>query len=192
MVELTSDISWEIPQCLVIAICQIEQLLPSKGIYRVNGNALDVQLMKQQMDNNDFKAIQKCQSVNTIASMVKLYIRELPQSLISKGLAMKIDDLLKVDAEDKHNIVANLIKSETTYDNMKILKYLLEHLNKITKEPECKMNAKNLGICFSSNIIHVQMTKRRKQDSMLREAGSFNLVIEWLIKEIKHLNLNSD
>ena len=58
MVELTSDISWEIPQCLVLAIGQIEQLLPSKGIYRVNGNALDVQLMKQQMDNNDFKALQ--------------------------------------------------------------------------------------------------------------------------------------
>ena len=37
--------------------------------------------------------------------------------------------------------VASLIKSETMYDNTKILKYLLEHLNKITKNERCKMDA---------------------------------------------------
>ena len=196
MVELTSDISWEIPQCLVLAIGQIEQLLPSKGIYRINGNALDVQLLKQQMENNDFKALQKCHNINTIASAIKLYIRELPQPLMSTGLAMNLVQIVKnLNFEGKHNEVAKLIKSEMSYGNMKILKYLLEHLNKVTMEPECKMDAKNLGICWSSNIIHQGRkltSRRRKQDSMLRETGSYNLLTAWLIQEIKKLNLNSD
>ena len=196
MVELTSDFSWEIPQCLVLAIGQIEQLLPSKGIYRINGNALDVQLLKQQMENNDFKALQKCHNVNTIASAIKLYIRELPQPLMSTGLAMNLVQIVKnLNFEGKHNEVAKLIKSEMSYGNMKILKYLLEHLNKVTMEPECKMDAKNLGICWSSNIIHQGRkltSRRRKQDSMLRETGSYNLLTAWLIQEIKKLNLNSD
>ena len=96
MVEFTSDISWEIPQCLVLAIGQIEQLLPSKGIYRVNGNALDVQLLKQQMDKNEFKPLQRCQDINAIASTVKLYIRELPQVLLLPELAMKIASVINV------------------------------------------------------------------------------------------------
>ena len=177
---------------LVIAIIQIEQLLPSQGIYRVNGNAEDVQLLKQQIDNNDFKELQKCISINTIASTVKLYIRELPLSPISKGCAMKIDHIVKGDAEGKHKEVANLINSETTYDNIKILKYLLEHLNKITKDERCKMDAKNLAICWSSNIIEFVECEKRTRMEMISEVGSFHLVTEWLIKEIEELDLNSD
>ena len=196
MVTNPLDCLYEIPTCLVIATYRIEQLLPHKGVYRVNGNAGDVQLLKQQMENNDFKALQKCHNINTIASAIKLYIRELTQPLMSTGLAMNLVQIVKnLNFEGKHNEVAKLIKSEMSYGNMKILKYLLEHLNKITMEPECKMDAKNLGICWSSNIIHQGRkltSRRRKQDSMLRETGSYNLVIAWLIKEIKHLNLNSD
>ena len=175
-----------------MAIYKIEQLLPSNGVYRVNGNASDVQLLKQQIVNNDFKSLQECQNINTIASTVKLYIRELPQSLISKGLAMKIDQLVKGDAKGKHKIVASLIKSETMYDNTKILKYLLEHLNKITKNERCKMDAQNLAICWSSNICEFIESEKRTRMSMINEVGSFNLVTEWLIKEIEQLDLNSD
>ena len=81
------------------------------------------------------------------------------------------------------------------YDNAIILKYLLEHLNKITKDERCKMDAKNLAICFSANIIHAMVEAEKKpsrQDSMIRQATSFNLVTEWLIKEIEQLNLDSD
>ena len=195
MVTNPLDCLYEIPTCLVIVTYRIEQLLPHKGVYRVNGNAADVQLLKQQMDKNEFKPLQRCQDINAIASTVKLYIRELPQVLLSPELAIKIASVIKGEAEDKHDRVSYLIKSETTSENIKILKFLLTHLNKISNDSGCKMDAKNLAICFSSNIIHAiaeQEQRVRRQTSMIREAGEFNLVIEWLIKEIGDLNLDSD
>ena len=78
------------------------------------------------------------------------------------------------------------------YDNTIILKYLLEHLNKITKDERCKMDAKNLAICWSSNIFEFIESEKRTKMSMINEVGSFNLVTEWLIKEIEQLDLNSD
>ena len=59
MVTNPLDCLYEVPTCLVIATYKIEQLLPFKGVYQVNGNAGDVQLLKQQMDNNDFKALHR-------------------------------------------------------------------------------------------------------------------------------------
>ena len=78
------------------------------------------------------------------------------------------------------------------YDNTKILKYLLEHLNKITKDERCKMDAKNLAICWSSNIIEFIECEKRTRMEMISEVGSFHLVTEWLIKEIEELDLNFD
>ena len=200
MVTSPLDFLYELPTWLVIGTYKIEQLLPYKGVYRVNGNVVEVQLLKQQMDKNDFKPLQNCKNINTIASTIKLYIRELPQALISTELAMKIASIIKNDTTEnsKHDEISNLIKWETTTSekNIKILKFLLKHLNTITQNPNSKMDAKNLAICFSSNIIHnlaeqQQEQRVRRQNSMIREANEFNLVIEWLIKEIEELNLDT-
>ena len=112
--------------------------------------------------------------------------------------AMKIALIIKNDHTEnsKQDEISNLIKLTTSEKNIKILKFLLKHLKTITHNPNSKMDAKNLAICFSSNIIHdlaeQQEQRVRRQNSMIREANEFNLVIEWLIKEIEELNLDTD
>ena len=54
------------------------------------------------------------------------------------------------------------------------------------------MDAKNLAICWSSNIIEFVECEKRTRMEMISEVGSFHLVTEWLIKEIEELDLNSD
>lgn len=99
--------------------------------------------------------------VHTVASLLKMYFRELPESIIPSSnyqklmnVAMNFQDAK--DESDKFLAVENAQKAMTNIpdDNYNIVKYLCQFLHKVgTKSNINKMTVLNLATVFGPNII---------------------------------------
>lgn len=56
------------------------------GIFRLPGQTSRVQALKDQYDQGSQKDIPQSEDVHTVASLMKLYIRELPEPVIPHSL----------------------------------------------------------------------------------------------------------
>lgn len=62
----------------------------------------------------------------------------------------------------------------------KVLAHLMSHLNRLSKMPENKMDAKNLAVVFSPNLVENNVGQR-KHESIMSQLHLNNLVVELLI-----------
>ncbi|XP_062518959.1 rho GTPase-activating protein 24-like [Corticium candelabrum] len=56
--------------------------LDELGIFRLPGNQVKVQGLKELFDKGEHPDLQSCDEVHSVASLLKLYLRELPEPLI--------------------------------------------------------------------------------------------------------------
>merc|ERR1712062_410995 len=102
-------------------------------------------------DNYQFlKTTAKEKDVAVLSSALKLFFRELPQPLISIALS---DEIRKAVFNDKGTQeVTDLIESRLTFVELKVLNYLLDHLNRVSQYPTNKMDSKKFGCCFQPKL----------------------------------------
>lgn len=65
----------------------VDQHLTEMGIYRISGNAGDMQRLKKECDENVFTATyESTQEVHAVSGLLKLYFRELADPLFTNAL----------------------------------------------------------------------------------------------------------
>ncbi|EMR09030.1 hypothetical protein PNEG_02803 [Pneumocystis murina B123] len=146
-----------IPKIVNDLIIEIEARgLQEVGIYRVPGSVSKVNSLKTLFDageNVDFKD-GRWADINIIAGALKLWLRELPEPLMTYKLYPKFIGL--VDISDYHKriiLLKTLIRSLPFY-NYFLVKRLVEHFEKIINyETVNQMYAHNLAIIFGPNFL---------------------------------------
>ncbi|XP_032961553.1 protein FAM13A isoform X5 [Rhinolophus ferrumequinum] len=130
--------------------------LTQEGLFRVNGNMKVVEQLRLKFESGVPVELGKDGDVCSAASLLKLFLRELPESVITSALHPRFIQLFQDDRNDaQESSLRDLIKElpDTHYD---LLKYLCQFLTKVAKhQVQNRMNVHNLATVFGPNCFHV-------------------------------------
>ncbi|XP_043231294.1 rho GTPase-activating protein 23-like isoform X3 [Amphibalanus amphitrite] len=132
--------------------------LDSEGIYRVPGNNAAIKSLSAAVNRGiyevDLQADPRWTDVNVISSLLKLFLRQLPDSLVTSELYPKFIDTSKIeDPERRRHLLRELVNRLPDH-NYETLKHLLRHLRRVTDPANNnKMDLKNLAIVFGPTLV---------------------------------------
>uniref|UniRef100_A0A673IX88 Rho GTPase-activating protein 22-like n=1 Tax=Sinocyclocheilus rhinocerous TaxID=307959 RepID=A0A673IX88_9TELE len=133
-----------------------EQGLDEEGLFRMPGQANLVKELQEAFDCGDKPQFDSNTDVHTVASLLKLYLRELPEPVVP---FCKYEDflncaqLLAKDEEELGKLVTTLPAA-----NYNLLKYICKFLDEVQSHAhENKMGVQNLATVFGPNILRPKL-----------------------------------
>ncbi|KAF9945520.1 hypothetical protein BGZ72_001256 [Mortierella alpina] len=127
------------------------------GLYRVSGSTTNVARLKAMFDHGqDYDFLQKGnepQNPHDVATLLKLYLRELPSPIIPQEI-MPSFNCIDFSGPQKHRVQA--LRSALRLlplENYILLGSLSQHLSNLAEYENCtKMNISNLGLIFCPTL----------------------------------------
>ncbi|MFH4974752.1 hypothetical protein AB6A40_001461 [Gnathostoma spinigerum] len=133
--------------------------LNEKGLFRVNGNNNRIRRMKaafdaHQMDGNSVEQSEYITDPHSICSVLKSYLRELPEPLMTKSLHNSWVQIARLDVGSRVDAISSLLPRLPAANRLN-LAYLIRFLQLLLKyEKQTMMNAANLAIVFGPNLMY--------------------------------------
>uniref|UniRef100_A0A3P8WNM2 RalA binding protein 1 n=1 Tax=Cynoglossus semilaevis TaxID=244447 RepID=A0A3P8WNM2_CYNSE len=123
-----------------------------EGIYRVSGMKSKVDELKAAYDREECPCLEEYDP-HTVASLLKQYLRELPENLLGRDLAQRFEDACGRQVEAEKVTEFQKLLSEVSPDSRLLLSWLITHMNHvISKEADTKMNIQNISIVLNPTI----------------------------------------
>ncbi|KAJ3429436.1 rho gtpase activating protein at 16f isoform e-related [Anaeramoeba flamelloides] len=142
------------PQIIEKTIMYIEEYgMQEEGIYRLSGSISQMKNLKKQFNKgvaiNLYNAVD---DVKTVSSLLKLYLRELPEPLLTEKYTERLGNLALLDKQTQIKRLTHVC-NRIPEANKTILVWILPHLYRVAKNSEInKMCANNLAIVFSPTL----------------------------------------
>ncbi|KAK5613638.1 hypothetical protein CRENBAI_018497 [Crenichthys baileyi] len=137
-----------------------ERGLDEEGLFRMPGQANLVKELQEAFDCGEKPLFDSNTDVHTVASLLKLYLRELPEPVIPFS---KYEDFLtcaQLLAKDEEEGIQELGNQVNTLPlpNYNLLKYICKFLDQVQSHcNENKMSVQNLATVFGPNILRPKM-----------------------------------
>ncbi|KAJ8938339.1 hypothetical protein NQ318_000131 [Aromia moschata] len=155
-----------------------------EGLFRVAASATKVKRLKSAIDSGCFSwLIPEYRDAHVLASILKLYLRELPEPLLTFHLHKDWIDAMHSPESRRLETVKAVIK-KLPQENKDNLSYLFHFLFKLTQHAENKMSPSNIAIVLSPNLL---WTKSEKENLNIGNCVVVNMLIEMFIKEVNIL-----
>ncbi|XP_068736208.1 ralA-binding protein 1-A-like isoform X1 [Montipora capricornis] len=143
----------ELPRVFREGLAHIdENCLEVEGIYRVSGTKSKVDILKESYDQgktvnlHDFEA-------EAVASLVKLYLRELPENILTAALLPKFNELSGMQDKNEQLEKVKQLLPELPSCNRTLLAWLFTHMSHVMeKYSSNRMNLQNIGIVLSPTM----------------------------------------
>ncbi|XP_054162005.1 rho GTPase-activating protein 100F-like isoform X2 [Oppia nitens] len=125
------------------------------GIYRLCGSSVRKKMLRDNFERNAWLtdlSPEHMPDINVIASLLKDYIRELPEPLFTKALFDMMDDGVSVcladDPTGNVKLMFSILECLPKINRCTVL-YLMDHLKKIMSHSDRnKMSSQAIAICF--------------------------------------------
>ena len=160
--------------------------LSTQGLYRISGNARRKRLLHAQFDE-DSSAVDLSEEnypdINVIAGILKDYLRELPEPLITPSMSKMLVKAAQDHVQDKDLLSQKRLLSKLLVQlpeiNRETLVYLLNHFARVTAQKDNnKMDAHNLSVCFGPLLLCPPANLTESKD--LLNLKLHNKVVEFL------------
>ena len=166
------------------------------GLYRISGNARRKRQLKAQFDEDSTTVDLSEESypdIHLIAGILKDYLRELPEPLITESLSKLLINAAKEQVQDQdlasQKRVLSKLLIQLPQNNRETLVYLLNHFLRIIAEKETnKMDAHNLSVCFGPVLLCPPASLTEGKD--LLDLKLHNRIVEFLIYLWRNTNVN--
>ncbi|XP_065576671.1 rho GTPase-activating protein 45-like [Artemia franciscana] len=182
--------SGPIPRLLIRCVNEIEARgLQINGLYRVSGVKSKVEKLCQAFENGADLVDMTEIHPNIIANVLKLYLRQLPEPLLTSKLYPEFVRLAK-DCSTTDNLAAILeelreLCRRLPKHHLPTLSYLMRHLKRVAEHSEGnKMPPSNLGIVFGPTLLR---TAESATLNCLIDTVQQSRVIELLITHCDHI-----
>jgi len=151
--SLTSGIAFPLQLC---ATRLVELGLEEEGLFRLAAGASKVKRFRAEIEAGYASlAGLDLADHHILTTIIKSYLRELPEPLMGADLYHDWLEAGKLDGEDRFDVIWNLLQHESLpRENYRNIQYLFKFLHEVTKLSELnKMTASNLAIVITPNVI---------------------------------------
>lgn len=123
-----------------------------EGIYRVSGMKSKVDELKAAYDREECPCLEEYDP-HTVASLLKQYLRELPENMLGRDLAQRFEDACSRPAEAEKVTEFQRLLTEVPPGSRLLLSWLVTHMEHvITRETDTKMNIQNISIVLNPTV----------------------------------------
>ncbi|KAH6890727.1 Rho GTPase activation protein [Coprinopsis sp. MPI-PUGE-AT-0042] len=154
----------EVPPVVVKCCEAIEKYgIRSRDIYRLDDMSRKTTILKQRLDEGadsvDLDAAPWSHDIDTVASVLRLWLRELPEPLLTFHLYQEFINAAGIDIERLRYIRLHERVNDLPDPNYSTLKYLLGHLHRVSQRVgENAMSTRKLGIVFGGPLFGPQLS----------------------------------
>ncbi|XP_036980093.1 rho GTPase-activating protein 22 isoform X4 [Acanthopagrus latus] len=160
-----------VPVLVEQCVCFIrEHGLGEEGLFRAPGQTNHVRELQDAFDRGEKPVFDSTTDVHTVASLLKLYIRELPEPIIPFSKYTQFLSCAQLLTKDKAMGILELGKQVKSLPqvNYNLLKYICKFLDEVQSHSnENKMSVQNLATVFGPNIL-----RPRVEDPVTMMEGS--------------------
>uniref|UniRef100_A0A8C5H4H6 Rho-GAP domain-containing protein n=1 Tax=Gouania willdenowi TaxID=441366 RepID=A0A8C5H4H6_GOUWI len=123
-----------------------------EGIYRVSGMKSKVDELKAAYDREECPCLEEYDP-HTVASLLKQYLRELPENLLGRDFVQRFEDACGRQVEVEKMAEFQRLLAEMSPESRLLLSWLLTHMDHvIAREADTKMNIQNISIVLNPTI----------------------------------------
>ncbi|EIN09430.1 GTPase activating protein [Punctularia strigosozonata HHB-11173 SS5] len=155
--QMTRD-NVDVPQIMTKCCEAIEKYgLEFQGIYRIGGTTNKIAKLKEKLDKDinsvDLDAEEWSSDITNVTSVLKLWLRELPDPLLTSGLHQGFVEAAKIENDRLRQIRLHERVNDLPDPNYATLKYLMGHLHKVSQsEAQNSMSIQNIAIVFGPTL----------------------------------------
>ncbi|KAJ7606133.1 Rho GTPase activation protein [Mycena polygramma] len=186
--QMTRD-NVEVPPIMEKCCQAIEKYgIESQGIYRLSGTMTKVANLRQRLDKDldsvDLDSPEWSSDINNVASVMKMWLRELPDSLLTNDLQQGFIDAAKIENDRLRHIRLHERVNDLPDANYATLKYFLGHLNRINQHAsENSMSVQNLAIVFGPTLFgQMKLNPANGAEGGMADATHQNTAIETILQ----------
>ncbi|XP_051769063.1 ralA-binding protein 1 isoform X2 [Ctenopharyngodon idella] len=123
-----------------------------EGIYRVSGMKSKVDELKAAYDREECPCLEEYDP-HTVASLLKQYLRELPDNLLGKELTPRFEEACGRPSEAEKLQEFQRLLGEVPAGSRLLLAWLITHMDHvIAREIDTKMNIQNISIVLNPTV----------------------------------------
>ncbi|KAK3749922.1 hypothetical protein QZH41_017375, partial [Actinostola sp. cb2023] len=162
------------------------------GVYRVPGNSAAVTLLQDEVNNKGADNVnfedEKWHDVNNITSLLKQFLRKLPEGIVTAELYEGFIEANKKQDPVERMWALKCLINELPDHNFETLKFLLAHLKRISNNA-ClnKMESRNLAIVFGPTLVRTgedtMMSMVKDMSDQCRIVETILIHNEWFFEE---------
>ncbi|XP_022600971.1 rac GTPase-activating protein 1-like [Seriola dumerili] len=145
----------KIPALVIYCIKEIEHRgLHEVGLYRVSGHDRVVKELKEKLiRGKTLPALNKVEDINVITGVLKDFLRNLPEPLLTFHLNKAF--MAAAEIQDDDNSLAMMYQTigELPQPNRDTLACLMIHLQKVSQSVDTKMDVNNLARVFGPTLV---------------------------------------
>lgn len=162
------------------------------GIYRIPGNKAAISELKDQVNKNDFiwdrcNTDVRWEDVNVVSSLLKLFIRSLPDALLPTTFYCNFIEADKKVGLERLIELKDLLESLPRY-SYETMKHLIRHLSRVSKNCHINlMEPKNLAIIFGPSIIR---TPNDTLEIAVKDMKHQCRIVELLVTQVNLYNIH--
>uniref|UniRef100_A0A8C5FCV7 Rac GTPase-activating protein 1-like n=1 Tax=Gadus morhua TaxID=8049 RepID=A0A8C5FCV7_GADMO len=172
-----------VPVLVVYCIKEIERRgLNEVGLYRLSGSDRQVKELKEKLlRGKTLPALSKVEDINVITGVLKDFLRNLTQPLLTFHLNKAFMEAAEIQDEDNSLAMVYQAVSELPSPNRDTLACLMIHLQKVSQCPENKMDVNNLSRVFGPTLVGHALAEPDPM-TILQDTSRQPRVVERLLK----------
>ena len=172
--ELYGEQPFGVP--LLVSTC-VEYLkkdaMKVKGIFRISGQHSLIMCLKLTLEDGDIESLLSCDDPHSIAGLLRLFFRELPEPVIPTTCSQQLVTALEAPDGTKQIVEVRACIEELPLPNLVTLAYLLEFLNEVASFADCnQMGVSNIALVFAPSLVRAD-TENLELLLTLSSSGNF-------------------
>lgn len=161
-----------------------------EGLFRVPGQMTIIENLKKEYDTRGTGTLDGITDVASVAGLLKLYLRELPEPLLVFRFYSTFVKIAKNPEAESRLRNLRILVNGLPEANKATVFYLLQFLSKVVaNEKVNRMSAANLAMIFSPNLLR---TEKEELSQIMMEAGYLTSVVKLMIEEIDYMTNKTD
>jgi len=159
-VRFNSPTDVRVPLPAVVFRCiqylDAKNAISEEGIFRLSGSNVVIKQLRERFNTEsdvDLVNDENYHDIHAVASLLKMYLRELPTTILTRDLHMQFLSVTEIPNQREKLAALNELAQRLPQANATLLKYLIAFLIKIINHSAVnKMTVRNVGIVFSPTL----------------------------------------